>query len=254
MKYSHIFITRPQHEAEELAARLSPLGLPCLVQPAFRYEPLDAREQQPGDFAELEHAAGEPLLIFTSPRAVEHGLPQLEPALLKRAALAAIGPATASALAASGQRVGITPRGGYTSEALLETLSGDAGESAAIRRSVFILAAPGGRMRLLEGIEQLGWDCRMIMVYRSLPAELDRAVLEALENATEVLSVWTSANAMQGLSQRLPSAAWYRICQGDWLVISERLRRLARAYGPARIHLAAGPGNEDLASAVRRLF
>ena len=91
------------------------------------------------------------------------------------------------------------------------------------------------------------------MVYKPEPAELDRQALKTLVDASGVLSVWTSANAMKALSQRLPPATWFQLCQGDWLVISERLKRLARAYGPERIHLAQGPGNGDLLSAIRGL-
>jgi len=77
--------------------------------------------------------------------------------------------------------------------------------------------------------------------------------LAALQDASGVLSIWTSGNAMKALSQRLPPATWFQLCQGDWLVISERLKRLARAYGPARIHVASGPGNADLLSSIRGL-
>jgi len=59
---------------------------------------------------------------------------------------------------------------------------------------------------------------------------------------------------MNALSQRLPPAAWFRICRGEWLVISERLRRLARAYGPSEIHLAGGPGNVALLASIRGLL
>ena len=251
MKYSHVFITRPRRESEELAARLESLGLSCIIQPAFRYEAVDARAQQPDDFEAMARADHNVLLIFTSPRAVEHGLAQLDAAVLARASLGAIGPATARALRAAGLPVGVLAEQGYTSEALLDALARDARTDSSASRSVFILAAPGGRRRLFDGIQRLGWDCRMLMVYRSQPEELDRTALAALEDASAVLSVWTSANAMKALSQRLPPAAWFRLCKGDWLVISERLRRLARAYGPQGIHLAAGPGNSELLAAIR---
>jgi hypothetical protein len=38
------------------------------------------------------------------------------------------------------------------------------------------------------------------------------------------------------------------------VVISERLQRLARAYGPSQIHLAGGPGNGAILAAIRALF
>jgi hypothetical protein len=73
-------------------------------------------------------------------------------------------------------------------------------------------------------------------------------------SATGVLSVWTSGNAMKSLSQRLAPATWFRLCQGEWLVISDRLKRLARAYGPSEIHLSPGPTNGDIFTAIRGLI
>ena len=145
MKFSHVFISRPLREAEELAAMVAPLGLRAVVQPAFDYQPLDARTDAPEAFAELEAARPSDLVVFTSPRAVSLGLPQLPREVLWRARVAAIGPATARVLTASGVRVGLTARDGYTSEALLETLAGEAATDSDRRPAAFILAAPGGR-------------------------------------------------------------------------------------------------------------
>ncbi len=118
----------------------------------------------------------------------------------------------------------------------------------------FIVAAPGGREALLDGLTARGWQARLLAAYRSITVEIDRAALEQLGEASSLLSVWTSGNAMAALAQRLPPASWFHICRGEWLVISERLRRLARAYGPAEIHLAGGPGNGAIVSAIRSLL
>jgi len=253
MKFSHVFITRPRKDAEELAAMLTPLGLHSIIQPAFSYFPVQARASQEEVFNELDMAGPESLVIFSSPRAVAHGLAQLPVEALFRARVAAIGPATAKALAAAGIRVGITPGKGYTSEALLEALAEDPLRGSAGRSLAFIVAAPGGRKKLYEGLQALGWKSRMVMVYRPEAAELDKPALAALKDASAVICVWTSANAMKALSQRLPPATWFQLCQADWLVISQRLKRLARAYGPVRVHMASGPGNSDLFSAIRGL-
>jgi len=254
MSFSHVFISRPLHEAEELAAMLAPLGLETIVQPAFDYHPVDARAEAPDAFAELEDAQRSDLVVFTSTRAVNLGLPQLPREVLWRARVAAIGPATARALMASGIRVGVVSPEGYTSEALLKTLAGEKKPASGSRGAAFIIAAPGGRRALADGLARLGWNPCFIMVYRSQPAALDQAAMAMVSDAAGLLSVWTSGNAMTGLAQRLPPATWFRICQGDWLVISKRLQRLARAYGPSRIHLAGGPGNTDLLTAIRALL
>lgn len=233
---------------------LVPLGLETVVQPAFDYLPLDARAEAPETFEGLENARPSDLVIFTSPRAVSLGLPQLPREALLRARVAAIGPATARALAASGVGVNVQAPGGYTSEALLDTLAEAKESTREPPPAAYIIAAPGGREALFDGLAQLGWNPSFIMVYKSKPAELDPDRLAALKEAAGLLSVWTSGNAMTALAQRLPPAAWFRICQGDWLVISQRLQRLARAYGPSRIHVAAGPGNAAIVAAIRTLL
>jgi len=253
MKFSHVLISRPRRESIELAAMLEPLGLQSVIQPAFSFLPQDARSLQPEVFAELEMAGSDSLLVFTSPRSVTHGIPQLPEGLLFRARVAAIGPATARALAEVGVRVNVVPARGFTSEDLLESLSGQVAGSSSAPPFAFIMAAPGGRQKLLEGLTKSGWQSRLVEVYKPEPSDLDKAALAALQDASGILCIWTSGNAMKALSQRLPPATWFQLCQGDWLVISERLKRLARAYGPARIHLASGPGNADLLSSIRGL-
>jgi uroporphyrinogen-III synthase len=254
MTFTHVFISRPRKEAEELAGMLAPLGLEAVVQPAFNYFPLDARVSQKKELGELVEARPDSLVIFTSPRSVLNGLSQLPRDVLLDVRVGAIGPATAKALGDAGIRVTVTPKTGYTSEALLDTLYEEKPERLAQASRAFIIAAPGGRKKLLDSLARQGWNTCLIKVYKPEPAELDKETLTKLKDASGVLSVWTSANAMKGLSQRLPPAIWFQLCQGDWLVISERLRRLARAYGPARIHLCGGPGNTDLFNAVRGLL
>ena len=230
---------------------LVPLGLEPVIQPAFTYFPLDARAAQKEVFDEMDAAGSNALFIFTSPRSVSHGLSQLPGNVLFRARIAAIGPATAKALADAGVRVNVAPLKGYASEALLESIADEALPATAAGAFAFIIAAPGGRQKLLRALKARHWQTRMLMVYRPEPAEIDKQSLKVLQQASGVLSVWTSSNTMKALSQRLPPATWFQLCQGDWLVISERLKRLARAYGPERIHLAAGPGNAELLSAIR---
>lgn len=253
MTFSHVFISRPRRESEELAAMLVPLGLSAVVQPAFSYFPVDIHAAQKDVVDEMSRAGSESLTIFTSPRSVIHGLSQLPDNILFQSRIAAIGPATAKALGDAGIRVGVTPNRGYTSEALLETLAGEDPMKVAGGCFAFIIAADGGRQKLYEGLAKKGWQSRLVKAYRPTPSELDKAALETLKKASGVLSVWTSANAMKAMSHRLPPATWFQLCQGGWLVISERLRRLARAYGPERIHLAPGPGNPELLAGIRSL-
>lgn len=230
---------------------LAPLGLQVVVQPAFDFRQRDAASEQPEVWADFTGGNAPRLLIFTSPRAVDFGLAQLPRELLKKQKIAAIGPSTALALDAAGVFVNVRPSSGFTSEALLDSIQNDSSGYISPQKSAVILAAPGGRRKLEEGLGHLEWAVQTLMVYERENSELDKQALNRLNGAREILSVWTSGNAMNALSQRLQPATWFQICGGEWLVISDRLKRLARAYGPSDIHLSSGPTNSELFSTIR---
>jgi uroporphyrinogen-III synthase len=253
MPYSHILITRPQQEASELAEMLAPSGAKSIIMPAYDFY---ASELFSDQISHLQRAAAgptKPLLIFTSPRSVEHGLGQIPPDVLTRVQIAAIGASTAALLEEAGAKVVLRPDSGYTSEDLLASLASQPGNRDSAARPAFILAAPGGRTALSEGLQAQGFEPHMLMVYGRRAKKIAPDAITAIERAETLLSVWTSANTMSALSQRLPPACWSHLCRADWMVISDRLRRLARAFSPAHIYLAEGPANSDIYEAIQRL-
>ena len=241
-------MTRPQPEADRLATRLKNFGIETIVQPAQEFR---AREISASEMEDIAAMSAPFLLIFSSPRAVEFGLPQLPASVTSGARYAAIGPATARALAAAGRPASVQPQQGYTSEALLAEL---AGQAVAESASALLICAPGGRQVLLEQLIESGWNARNAWVYERLPVEISSETLESIRNAGRLLTVFTSGEAMNAMSQRMPPSAWYSVCRGEWLVISGRLQRLARAFGPADVHLAKGPGNADLVTTIRNIY
>ena len=243
-----MLVTRPQNEAERLASLLANAGIRTIIQPAQEFK---ARALTQSELVEIDSMKPPVLVIFTSPRAVEFGLAQLPPSALENARIAAIGPATAKALAAAGRKVNVQPQAGFTSEALLAELEDRPAEPG---RGALVICAPGGREILVQRLRENGWKAMPVWVYERLPVDIRSEVLESIRHAGRLLTVFTSGEAMKALSQRLPPAAWYAICRGEWLVISERLQRLARAFGPADIHIANGPGNAELVSAIRSLY
>jgi len=250
MSFSHILITRPREEAKELAELLAPSDVGVVVLPAYDFYSVPLFDDQVTQMNDATAGENRPLLIFTSPRSVLYGLGQIPAETLHRCEVATIGPSTARLLQEKGVRVTIRPEKGYRSEDLLETLEAS---SLTAGGPAFILAAPGGRTVLNEGLEQQGYEPHMLMVYKRRPATLDETAILAIEQAPALLSVWTSVNTMNAMHQRLPSRCWYRLCQGEWLVISERLLRVARAFSPTRIHLANGPANSDILTTIQSL-
>jgi uroporphyrinogen-III synthase len=247
-KISHVLITRPRSDADRLAAMLASTGIESIVQPAQEFEPRALTDDELSELVDLEPPV---LLIFTSPRAVEFGLSQLPQPVSAGAKIAAIGPATAQSLAAAGKRVDIQPGQGYTSEALLQDFARLPGERGG---TALVMCAPGGREVLTTRLGEMGWNARPVWVYERQAAELSGEAVTAINAAQRLLTVFTSAEAMNVFSQRLPPSAWYAVCRGEWLVISERLQRLARAFGPSEVHQASGPRNADLATAIRSIY
>ncbi len=253
MSFSHILITRPRQEALELAEMLAPSEAELIIMPAYEFYASPLFSDQ---ISQLQQAAAgfpPPLLIFTSPRAVEYGLGQIPKDVLHRPQLAAIGPTTANLLEQAGLSVTLQPRQAYSSEDLLESLAAQGSAREGPARRAFIFTAPGGRTALQEGLQALGYEPHMLMVYGSKSAALAPGDIAAIEKAEALLAVWTSANTMNALSQRLPAQCWSHLCRSEWLVISERLRRVARAFSPRHIHLADGPTNSAIVTAIQAL-
>lgn len=245
MVYSHVLISRPGPEAVELADMVERSGLVPVQMPAFRFEP-----GFPGlDFNNAWLAGKRRLVIFSSTRAVEFGLRQLPAGYLDEVEIAAIGPATANALESAGHTVSIVPEAAYNSEALLEhpALRNNPGKA-------LIFAAPGGRLTLYSSLQNLGWKVEFAHIYRAVPLEADAAEVEKILQGKKILSVHTSANALKQLSDSLQPQAWEKVCQGDFLVTSARLGKIARDYAAGQVYVTDGPGNKAIMERIQKLI
>jgi uroporphyrinogen-III synthase len=253
MPFTHILITRPRQEALQLAEMLLGTGAETIIMPTHDFHATALFPDQLKLLRQAAASAVPPWLIFTSPRSIEHGLGQIPAEVLQRARFAAIGPSTAGLLEQAGLAVTLRPQRGSTTEDLLDALDAQGGSREASPPLAFICAAPGGRTELEEGLRARGYQTHMLMVYASRTAELEADAIAAAEQAPALLAIWTSANSMNSLAQRLPAACWSRICRGEWLVISERLRRVARSFAPGKIHLSGGPTNSDIVATIQAL-
>ena len=245
MEYSHVLISRPGPETEQLAQIVEGLGLEPVCMPAFRFESGHAGM----DFNSAWPPGKRRMAIFSSTRAVEFGLGQLPAGFLDGVEIVAIGPATGSALEAAGRSVSVVPRGEFTSEALLRypALASQPGKA-------LIFAAPGGRQKLYSGLQEAGWDVEFAHVYRAVPIEPEKKDVEAIMRSRKILSVWTSANALQQLSEKLDLRAWGRVCEGDFLVTSARLEKIAQDFSGGNIYMTDGPGNDAIRNRIVQLI
>ncbi len=94
------------------------------------------------------------LAVFTSPRAVEFGLPFIPPHdQLDDLEIAVVGSATRAKLEASGYPVHLQARSGFTSEDLMQVP-----ELAEEPGTAVIFCAPGGRDTIAKGLRDYGLE------------------------------------------------------------------------------------------------
>lgn len=245
MSFTHALVTRPEPQASELANRLAGDGIPTIVRPAFRFEAVPGPVSLPAGF----DVAGERLLIFTSPRAVAFGIAAIPADILDDTPLAAIGPATARALAKRGHTAITSEDSHHTSEALMRHPGIRDRQGVAV-----IVTAPGGREALERGLEAAGWQVARAEVYRRLPLPPDAASARQLEQlgaaAGTAVSTWTSGEAMDIVLGDLEAESLAAIMRGTFIVVSRRLADRAAARGARAVRLADGPGNVQLQQAV----
>ncbi len=242
---THILVTRPLEASTQLAAELDALGLFPIVMPLYTFA---ARPANPEMQAALSSTAARKLAVFTSPRAVQFGLLHIPPDQIESLQFAVVGSATAAKLESSGYQVNLQARKGYTSEDLLEVpeLSSAPGDA-------IIFCAPGGRKTLARGLGDLGWKVTQAMVYERIPLQPRPGNIEALTDAENLLSVWTSISALKLAEECLPANAWEKILSSPALVISARIQHHLRQLGASHVEFADGPGNPALLESILRM-
>lgn len=243
-----VLITRPLEASLQLAGQIEALGLTPVVMPLYTFS---ARE--PGfDVSASWSPTGRKLAVFTSPRAVQFGLPHIPITWLAddihKLELAVVGSATRLLLENSGFKVHLQSDKGYTSEDLLQLAALETDPGAAV-----IFCAPGGRETLATGLAELGWKVNKALVYERRALQLTSDQFAALDSNTDIISLWTSVSAVDLAHDQLPGHLWEKILKAPALVISRRIQHHLQQLGATHIELSDGPGNPELLSSIVRL-
>jgi uroporphyrinogen III methyltransferase/synthase len=198
-----IVVTRPIDEADRSAAELEALGAETLIAPTVDILPLD-------DYGLLDRVLDRlrefDWLVFTSSNGVRHFLSRLEARgfdlrALGGLRLAAIGPATAAALARFHLKADLVPPS-FRSEELAAALA----ERVAGCR-VLLARADRGRTLLKDELQRIA-QVEQVAVYRNADtATLPTAVLERLRAGAVDWITLTSSAVTERLYDLMPTEA-----------------------------------------------
>ena len=200
-----VLVTRAQLPRSTLADELTVAGAEVVEAPATRIEPIRPELLE----GAISHLDAYDWLIFTSQNGVEIFWAALRARALDARALAAlrvaaVGPATASALLERGIAVDVTPER-FVAEGVLEALA--AQESLAGRRFLYI-AAEGARDVLPNGLAALGARVDVVVAYRSTPDSAGCEAMRAFAARADdrAVAAFTSASAVRAFADAVGDA------------------------------------------------
>jgi uroporphyrinogen-III synthase len=194
-----ILVTRPRAQTDEFAEKLRSAGFEPISFPVIEIQPI-------GNNVALERALEKlncyEWMVFTSVNAVDVVFDviatkqsSVERRLLRSARsdvtpkVAAIGPKTAEALRVRGVTPDFVPEE-YVAEAILPGLGDLQGKWVLLPRAEI------ARADLPNAISKAGGIAHEIIVYRTLPAEIDTDGLNALKSGVDVIT-FTSASTVE---------------------------------------------------------
>jgi uroporphyrinogen-III synthase len=213
-----VLVTRPASQAASLCEQITQRGGTAIAFPTVEIEAVAAAA-----------ANGHDLVVFVSVNAVAHGVHLIEKGPTTR--VAAIGRATAAALAETSLRADIVPEAGFNSEALLAhpdlTLASGA--------RVLIVRGAGGRELLQETFAARGLSVETRDVYQRVRPIVADAVRNALEErwVNEGIDVVTatSIETLHNLHEMLSERGRPLLREVTLLVASRRIAEAAASIG-----------------------
>lgn len=186
---TRILITRPRAQADDFAEKLRHAGFEAVFFPVIEIRAVEESAELQNAIARLEEYAW---VVFTSANAVDVVLGKCVSLPLgegQGVRVAAIGPKTAAALRKHGIEPDFIPVE-FVGEAILSGLGDVRGKRILLPRAEI------ARPDLPQAIAQAGGIPHEIVVYRTLPAEVDKDGLHALQAGVDVVT-FTSASTVE---------------------------------------------------------
>lgn len=244
-----VLVTRPEHQAAALCQLIERHGGVAIRCPTVVIR--EPRDWAPA-LALFDRLADYDLAIFTSANAVDRAMPPIRErgGLPPRLEIAAIGQATARALARHGVAGCLQPETGFTSEALLalprfQQVAGQA---------VIIVRGEGGRELLAETLTERGSRVVHAEVYRRERPMMDATMLRERWARGEIGAVVaTSAESLLNLFDMLGIEGQDYPRESPLIVVSARIQHTAVELGCRRLQLARDASDDAILAALLRL-
>jgi len=230
-----VLVTRPAAQCAMLCAEIEGQGGSAIAFPAVEIEPVAVQ-------AAAVAAADYDLVVFVSVNAVEHGAQQMIKSARTR--IAAIGRATAAALAAAELAADIVPEAGFNSEALLAHPELQLTSGA----RVLIVRGEGGRELLRDTFAEHGMVVETREVYRRVRPNVDAAKVAEVEarwsdEGIDVVTA-TSIETLQNL-QALLTEHGRQLLSGTALLVPSRRIVAAAVSAGLRGEAIVAAGADD---------
>ena len=222
-----VLVTRPAHQADRLMSLIEAAGGHSFLFPSVEIQPVvsDALHQIVSNLEQFD------LAIFISANAVTFGFEAIaaqHAELPVGVKLAAVGRATADALAAHGRPADIVPAEDFRSESLL---AHPALHTIPDQRIV-IFRGEGGRELLGDSLTARGASVSYADCYRRARPKADPTAIEQRWAAGEIDVVTaTSAEGIQNLNQMLSADGKALLRAATIVVISRRIAQACQQLG-----------------------
>lgn len=241
-----IVVTRPRARADAIQSLLLARGASVLAFPTIAITPARDRAL----VAEtLGRIASFDWLVITSATAAEQLLEwriRLGLRIPRETRIAAVGPATAAALAATGLSVSAMP-----ATALGEAIAGPMGDLAG--RSVLVPRADIGRAETVAALEAAGAHVHTVALYHTgVPTPDPDAIAEVRDRADAL--TFTSPSTVHGFAALLGADAARLLGRLPVACIGRTTTSAARAAGAATAFCAASATPQGLVDALEDAF
>lgn len=246
-----VLVTRPEHQAGPLCRLIERHGGVAVRCPTLLIR--EPRDWGPA-LALFDRLATYDLAIFTSVNAVDRALPPIRErgGIPPGLEIAAIGKATARALARHGIDHGLQPEHDFSSEALMalprfQNVTG---------QRIVIIRGEGGRTLLAETLTARGARVDHAEVYRrERPTAANvGTLLERWARGEIGAVVVTSTESLLNLFDMLGAAGQDYLRDTPLIVVSARTRQIAAEYGCRHLLLAREASDDAIAAALPGLM